>query len=378
MRDTNVDRLTLGYLVDFSLPFMSNLILGLMRHHDRGRFGIVIYAMSPANQVPQELRDWADLKVVSLAAMDEFSAAELIRAGHVDVLIDASGFGTYAKPGLLSYRPATVQIALPGLDRPGAMGGIDGRLSDQVLDFAMDADAVPPAPWRVNGCVMPVLPAAMTAPFSSRAALGIQDGAPVFGVLASVGHLSLRCAGLWKQLSTRVPDAVFLVRPVDDVDIVPIQKTLINAGIDAARLFSMSSPVLRDAESTMSGLVDIILDTFPASDYIGVRTSILEGIPMMTMSGGMPAERVGTTILTHLGLTEGIAQSGRDYLDIAAGWAANPAARMSHSARARKAWQDATQTGAPFSMGSYTARIEAAVIEATALHANSDHVGTGK
>ena len=98
----------------------------------------------------------------------------------------------------------------------------------------------------------------------------------------------------------------------------------------------------------------------------------------MTMSGRMPAERVGTTILTHLGLTEGIAQSGRDYLDIAAGWAANPAARMSHSTRARKAWQDASQTGAPFSMRSYTARIEAAVIEATALHANSDHVGTGK
>lgn len=99
---------------------------------------------------------------------------------------------------------------------------------------------------------------------------------------------------------------------------------------------------------------------------------------MVTMSGRMATERVGTALMTHLGLTEGIAQSGRDYLDIAAGWAANPTARMSHTARARKAWQEASQTGAPFSMGSYTARIEAAVIEATALHAISEQAKTGK
>ena len=380
MPNTSDDRLTLGYLVDFSLPFMSNLIIGLMRHHDRAQFEIVLYPVSPSDGIPQEVRNLPAVKVASLAAFDEFRAAEVIRADNVDVLIDASGFGTYAKPGVLSYRLAAFQIALPGLDRPGAMGCLDGRLSDRILDLVMESETevVPPVPWRVDGCALPVLPAAMTAPSYSRIALGIQDGAPVFGVMAPVGNLSLRCAGLWNQLSIQIPDAVFFVCPTDENDIAAIKKILTNAGIDAARLYSMPMPATRVTDLTLTGLMDIILDTVPGSDYTSVRASILEGIPVVTMPGRMPAERVGTTLMTHLRLTSGIAQSGRDYVDIAARWASNPAERMRHSAHARTVWREASQTGAPFSMEAYTSRIEAAVIGTTTLRAIGERAVKGK
>ena len=364
VRENPGDRLTVGYLVDFSLPFISSLIAGLVRHHDHARFSVAIYAISPTDQTPREVKDTVVVKVVSLAALDEFHAAEIIRADRVDLLFDATGFGTYAKPGILSCRPAAFQIALPGLDRPAAMGDLDGRLSDRILDLALDADAVPPFPWTIEGCALPVLPASMFVPSPSRAALGIQSGATVFGVLASVGHLSLRCVGLWAQIAERVPEAVFLIAPLDDEDIVPVKKILVHAGIDAARLFSTSSSVLRDTERILSDLVDIILDTVPASDYVGVRAAIIGGIPMATMTGRMPAERVGTTLMTHLGLRDGITQSGRDYVDIAARWALNPPTRITYSVRASKAWQDVSQPSAPFSMESYTARIEAAISRA--------------
>ena len=357
-------QLKLGYLVDFSLPLVADLVVSLATLRDRARFAMTVYAASPLGTELRHQLEAVGAEVVLLAAFDEQRAAERIRTDHVDALIDVSGFGLYAKPGLLSHRPARLQIATPGFSKPVAIGSLDFRFSDRVLELAADADTVPPAPWIVECCAFPILPRTAGAVQATRTSLAIGEDAPVFGLLASVEHLSSRCVGLWKSLSERIPEAVFLVTPPDAEDIEPIRKILVNAGIGATRIFAFPVSASNAPPSALTGLVDIILDTVPGSDYFSARASLIEGIPMVTLTGRMPDERIGLTILSHLGVTSTIAASGRDYVDIAAHLASDRGERAAQSARIKGLWQEASRAGMPFSVEGFVRGFEAAIIRA--------------
>ncbi len=352
-----------GYLVDFSLPFVSDLMLALAAWRDRNQFDATVYAMSAPALTPQAEQFAAGgINVVSLAAFDEHRAAREIQNDHVDVLIDATGFGAYAKPGVLSHRPAAIQIALPGFSRPISVSEYDFRLSDNELDLALDAV---PVPLPVEGSVFPLLPAGASV-LLTRASLDIDNVCPVFGVLASVEQLSMRAVGLWKSISDRVPEALFLVCPLDDDDVAPIRKILSAAGIEAARIRSFPASFARPRDLALADVVDVILDTAPGSDYFSVRTSLCEGIPVVTTPGRLPDERVALTMLSHLEERSTVADSGRDYVDVAAQLAGNPERRRDWKARVSALRQQAASdaTAPTSSMQVYVRRHEAAVLRA--------------
>ncbi|MEO8101640.1 MAG: tetratricopeptide repeat protein [Betaproteobacteria bacterium] len=371
-----------GYLVDFSLPFMAELVAVLAAHTDRLRLAMTVYVLSPADSAPRERLEAAGIRVHYLAALDERRIAETIRSNLEDVLIDASAFGVYSKPGVLSHRPAPLQIALPGLDKPAGIGELDYRLSDNVLDLGVEAESLPPAPWFVAGSALPVISALTGAAIPvTRAAIAAGD-VPVFGILAAVERLSVRNIGLWKSLADRVPEAVFLIAPPDADDALPIQNILVAAGIDAARMRSL--PALhpasysRSRDLALAAAVDVILDTVPASDYVSARQSLLEGIPIVTMPGRMPDERVAFALLSQLGETATVAASGRDYVDIATRLAASRVERLAWQARVRARWQGGSAADMPFSMQQFTRRHEDAVLRAVAEGARLPTGKTGQ
>lgn len=362
--------LKMGYLVDFSLPFVSPLIVSLAAHRNRERLAMTVYALSPLSTVPQQHLEALGVGVVLLAAFDEQRIAERVQADQIDVLIDASSFGLYEKPGLWPLRPAPIQIGLPGLGRPAGIGDLDYRLSDSVLSLATDVDSTAPGYCMVEGSVFPIMPVVADADAMqvTRASLEIGADAPVFGVLASIEQISTRCAGLWKTLAARLPQAVFLLSPLDADDVTPIRNILLAEGIEAARIFAHPVTVAGAADAALAGLVDVILDTVPGSDYVSVRASLIQGIPIVTMPGRMADERVGLSILSHLGETSTVAASGRDYVDIAAHLASNPDARVAYAARVKPMWQEASLADMPFSEQGFARRLEAAVYRVVVAH----------
>ena len=366
-------RLRLACLVDFSLPFVADFIVSLATHRDRIRLAMTVYVMSPTDSVPSEQLKAADIDVVFLAAFDEHRAAEKIRSDRVDVLIDATGFGVYAKPGLLSHRPAPMQIALPGFTKPAGIGDLDYCLSDRVLDLAINTGSMFPAPWFVEGCVYPIPPAAPADVSFTRASLAVADNAAVFGVLASAEHLSPRSIALWRSLSDKVPEAVFLVCPLDSGDAASIRKILTAAGMESTRILSLPSllppSTPRPRDLSLASVIDVILDTVPGSDYFSVRASLIEGIPIVTMPGRSPDERVAFTLLSHMGETSTVAVSGRDYVDIAVQLATIQDVRRAWSNRVKAWWQEASRAEMPHSMQSFAQRFEAAVFRAAAERA---------
>ena len=360
--------LQVGYLVDFFQPFVADYIATLLAHHDPARVKVKVYSISPLEQGIHEALTASGAQLISLATFDEQRAAQAIQMDNLDILVDVAAFGPYAKPALLSYRPARIQLALPGFTHPVGVGEFNFRLSDAVadLDTAAAQDAIESV--LQEGGVFPLLPAVTSRSHLTRAQLGIGDSVPVFGLLAAAARLSSRCVTTWKTLLDRVPTAVFFVCPLQSADREPIKRLLMAGGIDPSRIKMLPDSQPRPRDLSLLELVDVILDTMPGSDYFSARAAILDSIPFVTMSGRLFEERVALSLLSHLGDASTVAASGRDYVDLAAQLALEPAMRSTLVDHLR----DLLRKSPMSDMAVYVAHFEDALIRIAATTATPE------
>ena len=311
------DQLHVGFLVDFSQLFVADFVSMLIGYHDPKRIRVKVYAISPLDPAICAALVAAGAQLVSVSTFDERRAAQTIQADNLDILVDVAAFGTYSKPGLVSCRPARIQLAMPGFTHPATTGEIDYCLSDQVAN--LDASPSPdfPIPVFLEGSVFPLLPVPHTRLQFTRAQLGLDANVPVFGVLAAAARLSPRCIRLWKTLADRVPNAVFFVCPLLAADREPIKRILLAGGVGTTRILMLPVSQPRGRDIALTGLVDIILDTMPGSDYFSARAAIHDAIPLVTIPGRLFEERVALSLLTQLGDCSTVAASGRDYVALA-------------------------------------------------------------
>jgi predicted O-linked N-acetylglucosamine transferase (SPINDLY family) len=178
----------------------------------------------------------------------------------------------------------------------------------------------------MEGCVYPyrhVAPAA-EHPFR-RAALGIAADAIVIGAFVSPMKLSRRCLMLWRDVLARVPRARLAFSPVDPALRATFERLLAAAGIGPDRC--MFLPQGRDDGENQARytLVDLVLDPTPYGGVNGTLEALDMGVPVVTLQGRRHGERTSYSILANLGVTETIATSGTEYVDIAVRLATDPA-----------------------------------------------------
>jgi predicted O-linked N-acetylglucosamine transferase (SPINDLY family) len=327
--DTPKTRLRVGYVSpDFREHSVSAFFEPLLDHHDRQTIEVVCYScVRTPDAVTDRLRRKADLWV-SLTGLDDDAAEARIRADAVDILVDLAGHTAGNRLPLLARRPAPIQVSWLGYPNTTGLPTMDYRLVDGISDPEGESDALATETLirlpRGFLCYRPPDAAGPVSPLPMLA-----TGTVTFGCFNTPAKLNAAVIRVWAALLRRLPGARLLLkgRGFGERQLATRLGALFEAeGIAADRI--LQRPITPSPAEHLAcyDAVDIALDPFPYNGTTTTCEALWMGVPVVTLRGAGHAGRVGTSLLTGIGLAGLAAATVDDYVEIAAALAADPTA----------------------------------------------------
>ena len=170
----------------------------------------------------------------------------------------------------------------------------------------------------IEGCVYPfrhVEPA--PGEVFRRDTLRIAQDAIVLGAFVTPMKLSRRCLRLWAEVLRRVPSAVLAISPMRAELATAFRHLFAAGGIPRERIVVVPQGRNEAENQARYRLVDFVLDPMPFGGVNGTLEALDMGVPVVTLCGKRHGERTSYSILTNLGVTDTIASSGSEYIELA-------------------------------------------------------------
>jgi protein O-GlcNAc transferase len=299
----------------------------LFAAHDRDQVEVYCYSdVAVADQVTQRIKSAADSWCDCLGLTDEV-LAQRIRGDRIDLLVDLSGHTAMNRLSLFARKPAPVQVSWLGYPGTTGLQAMDYRLTDAVADPEGEADRCHSEElYRLPGGFLCYAPPRAAPRVTGLPLAG--NGFVTFGSFNNLPKLTAEVLELWAELLRQLPRARLLLKNKFFANALIRQRMLESfgrLGITAERISVLPAEPSIQAHLECYGKVDISLDPFPYNGTTTTFESLWMGVPTVTLSGERHAGRVGTSILTALGLTGHIAATPQQYLDIARGLAGDAA-----------------------------------------------------
>jgi len=351
--------LRVGYLsADFRRHSVACFFEPLLDCHNAQEVTTFCYAnVEKPDAVTERLHSKADFWR-DVSAMSDDEAAGLIRSDGIDILVDLAGHTGGNRLLVAARKPAPVQVACIGYPVTTGLCAIDYRITDEWVDPpGMTEQYYTESLLRIEHgqhCYRP--PEDSPDPVSSPEEI---NGFITFGTFNGLPKINRTVIRAWAAILETIPDSRLLIKngSLGDPGTCRYVISLLGeAGIDPARVDLHGLVNSFEEHLACYGRMDISLDTFP---YNGVTTTceaLWMGVPVITMTGDMPACRYGESLLNQVGLSDFIASDVDSYIRIAVGLAADRPLRSRLRKELRTRMQDSPLCDVP----AYVARIEAA------------------
>ena len=320
-------RLKIGYVSpDFRGHSVAYFVEPLLKGHDRQAVEVFCYAeVTRPDTVTAHLQGLVDHWLVTVGLSDE-ELAERIRADGIDILVDLAGHTANNRLRVFARKPAPVQVTWLGYPNTTGLEAIDYRLVDAVTDPVGEADA-----WasetlvRLEGGFLcygglkdapePTVPPCL------------KTGTVTFGSFNNPAKVSAATFDAWATLLSRLPQARLLLKGKPFADAATralFLARLGERGVAAERVELVAWLPGTAAHLALYHRVDIALDPFPYNGTTTTCEALWMGVPVVTLRGDRHAGRVGASLLSQIGLTDLIANSVEEYVEIALALARNP------------------------------------------------------
>lgn len=312
------DRIRIGYLSsDFCRHAMSFLIAGLLEHHDRRRFEVWGFDMSP--------EDGSDLRArvigaldhhVRLTGIDDDAAAALVRAAEIDILIDLNGLTKGARPGILRHKPAPVQATYLGYIGPVPLPELDWLICDAITVPPEQDNNYLPRPLRIEGCYQANDSETPVLPHLSREEEGLPSKGFVFTCMSHHYKLTEPMWETWCRIVAAVPGSVLWLADDNPESGASLRRRWAAKELAAERLIiaPRTDPARYRARL---GLADLFLDTSPYNAGTVASDALRMNLPVVTLLGRAFAGRMCASLLTAVGLEDCIAADLDGYAALA-------------------------------------------------------------
>lgn len=320
------DRIRLAYLsADYCEHATAYLAAALFERHDRSRFEVIGVSYGPDDRSPMRQRLMRGFdRFVDVQARGDEETAHLLREMEVDVAIDLKGYTTGARPEILSYRPAPVQVSYLGF--PGTMAApfIDYIVADRWVlpeahrPYYAEQVVYLPDTYQVNDAARAI------GRSPARAEAGLQDNTFVFCCFNNSYKILPPVFAVWMKLLRDIPQSVLWLLEDSGEAKRRLQHAAQASGVDPARL--VFAPRVAPAEHlARHRLADLFLDTLPYNAHTTASDALWAGLPVLTCAGHAFAGRVAGSLLRAVGLPELVTQSLHDYETLAFKLARAPA-----------------------------------------------------
>jgi predicted O-linked N-acetylglucosamine transferase (SPINDLY family) len=260
-----------------------------------------------------------------VTALGDREFAQLVFDDRIDILVDLGGHTGSSRLEAFGYKPAPVQVTWLGYPDTTGLPEVDYRFTDILADppgaeaFHTEQLVRLPACFLCyaprHPCPAPSPPPALTT------------GRVTFGSFNNLAKLSPQTLRAWAAILQSVPTAHLFIKGKalrDPLSHEQFRQKLIAHGIDITRTELQGWTTSSEDHMELYGHVDIALDTFPYNGTTTTCEALWMGVPVVTLTGETHAGRVGTSLLSAVGLNELVAGTETAYIELATRLAGDP------------------------------------------------------
>lgn len=324
--------LRVGYVsADFRDHAVARFIEPVIDMHDRERFKIFCYYSHPIeDEVTLRIKQRTDVWV-SCDHMPDDVLANKIAEDQIDILVDLSGHSAAGRLRVFAMKPVPIQVSYLGYIATTGLSTMDYRLTHE--------DADPPASdafyterlYRLDGRLWwtyrptPQMPEVAPLPASL-------NGYVTFGSTNNFAKINTKVIDTWAEILYQNPQSRLLMIGVPSGNTqTRIRQRFLELGVASERLLIYAKLNVCQYYDAYRQ-IDIVLDPWP---YNGGTTScdaLWMGVPVVSLAGEAFVSRMGYALLKNLDLTECIANSVAEYVQVASNLASN----IDHLAQIRR------------------------------------------
>jgi protein O-GlcNAc transferase len=311
----SADRIRLAYLSSsFNRHPTAWQIAELFELHDRNRFEVLGISYGPD--------DGSEIRARLVKAFDGFhdvglrsdrEAAELLRALDVDIAIDLKGHTEQARPAILAYRPAPIQVSYFGFTATMGVDFIDYILADRVVlpsdqqDHYSERIVHLPGSYWVNDSKRHV---ADEVP--PRGSVGLPEDGFVFCCFNNSYKLTPQVFDVWMRLLQQVEGSVLWLLRTSEAATRNLCNEASARGVDPARLV-FAPKVEISHHLARHRLADLFLDNLPVNAHTAASDALWVGLPVLTCAGDSFVGRVAASLLDAVGLPDLVTRGLDEY-----------------------------------------------------------------
>ena len=324
LKKRNKNKIRLGYFSgDFHNHPVMHIMSDIYKHHDKKKFEIFAYSHGPERKKNvwkenivdyfkkfYEISNWSDSEIIKQAKKD-----------GIDIAIDLTGSTKYSRTSLFFNRIAPIQISYLGY--PGTLGlsSIDYILADKVVIKDEEKKHYIEKVCYFPKCYIPStndVTLKKSEKIYTRSEFGLPEKEIVFCAFHNPHKINPEVFNVWMKILKKIKKSVLWIKSNDDVAIENLKRETKKRGVDSNRII-FAEGFVEDINDYLERLklADIFLDSFPYGSHSTVYDYLRANIPMIGMQGKSFSARVAYSIFSSLELSELIAKSESEYLEIA-------------------------------------------------------------
>lgn len=353
------DRIRLGYMSsDFCSHAMSYLIAELFERHDRERFELYGYCLSPEDGSLIRRRVIASFdRFTPIRGLSDEDAARRIRADEIDILVDLNGLTAGSRLQILRWRPAPIQATYLGFIGPVPLPELDYLFCDDMVVPGTVASDYAPRPLPVADTYQANDRKRVIGAPVTRAHAGLPEDRFIFCCFSNHYKITEPIFVAWLEILRRAPHAVLWLVGDNTWACANLRAHATAAGIDPARLVFAGRVDPAEYMARLR-LADLFLDTFPYNAGTIASDAIRMGLPLLTLVGEAFASRMAARLLAALGAECGISLDIDSYIATAVRLATDPASHADY----KSLFTESRWAASIGDIASFTAQYEASLV----------------